>query len=658
MLNGRAHPPLFLLVLPLLVAFPPARAEDPSAAQTWFAVVTVQEKKTPAELSAEGVTNLESVSAEKRKKRQSIVIAGRLPFFAPGALDPFAQSYTEFEDALLRARLVGGDYGREYAFYEITSKAERLAGAWELVTPPGATPPGASAPIPFSRVEKMQILSVDELWSILAREGGKDGVISAFRPKPLVREGGRDGLIRAVVQKRQGDLSGVASDLASLPLLVTLAPGSAAASAPRPEAAVSAALVARAARDQDPSAPSALAFSQALDCGTRPERPALCRWRAAAARVKLDVKQDTDGKPAGSSLRVASDLVAGNRPRAGDAMGMTAVFASDFALSSGGLPGEWAPVDYAVSADLGALTGAQASLSARLRADAASIAADLRAVRPLERTDRSQSFLDEMRDRLAAIPASLASEFQPSESQDAPVPDLGLSQDRLDSVCGGEDACGVPATPNDPPGGGARLSYYRTEESLSPAQALSSAENQASYDAYVDALRAFSRIQRAFDEVASHSARHPKPKKAKLDPVQALAAMRAPGVLAESVQEAYAALDSVFVGAAERFRFDSYPYMPPITDLELVASVAALAAQASDAAARGWDPRSKEEISSRVDELLVQVQMAADISAHPPPNARAGGFHAPRVGQAFTELATSLRAVKRMVAPLAPSGVL
>ncbi|WP_290057161.1 hypothetical protein [Amycolatopsis solani] len=100
------------------------------------------------------------------------------------------------------------------------------------------------------------------------------------------------------------------------------------------------------------------------------------------------VRPHSSALPAGKLAEQAISDVLGWKWREGDAKGFVAALTGSFGLSEvqGRTEATWTPRGYAIQADLGAVTGGQASLAARARSAAKDALALLDALRPL-RTD-------------------------------------------------------------------------------------------------------------------------------------------------------------------------------------------------------------------------------------------------------------------------------
>ena len=225
------------------------------------------------------------------------------------------------------------------------------------------------------------------------------------------------------------------------------------------------------------------------------------------------------------------------RPRAGDAKGFTAALNQVF--SSNEVDGQttftWTPRSYAVQADMGAVTGAQASIFSRAKAALDQSVPLLEGLFPL-RADNDEEDVDAIRSVVISKFTELVNELSMVGG-----PRLPRVKDYFVSLLGERDV-------SDPELVTGLFGQMRDEFGLQRelVNTISEEQNLTNYLISVDHVislhRSWQNLQHFFDHTGTDV----------FLGTQLVELSRQFAVVAESVQEFYFVLDSVFLGAAER----------------------------------------------------------------------------------------------------------
>jgi hypothetical protein len=241
--------------------------------------------------------------------------------------------------------------------------------------------------------------------------------------------------------------------------------------------------------------------------------------------------------PLGHLVENALREVLAWRPRTSDPKGFVAALNQVFTISEkeGHTEFAWTPRSYAVQADMGAVTGAQASIFSRAKA-----ALD-QSVPLLEGLFALRS--DDDKEDIEAIRAVVISKMTELVNELGQVggPRLPRIDDYFDSLLG----LGVQ---NDPEEVDGLFGQMRDEFGLERAliNTIDEEQNLTNYLIVVDHVislrRSWDNLRHFFDQQGTNV----------FLGTQLVLLSRALGVVAESVQELYFVMDSVFLGAAER----------------------------------------------------------------------------------------------------------
>jgi hypothetical protein len=320
--------------------------------------------------------------------------------------------------------------------------------------------------------------------------------------------------------------------------------------------------------------------------------------------------------------------VLGWRPKADDPKGFVAALNQSFALKErqGRTEWAWMPRTYAVQADLGAVTGAQASIYARAKAALEQSLPLLDGLKPL-RADADAEDVDAaraiVRSALLELVAELGVEGGPRvERVDAYFADL------LGELQGLTDPLQVKG----------QLGLLRDEFGLAREQVNTVAEEHTLTDflilvEHILALKQSWDFQRESFLHNGHDV---------FLGTQLVVLSRALAVVAESVQETYFAMNSVFLGPAERQVTTLHlKGHPPIFVGELLGWVERFASEEGPRLIReGGKDGVIRAFTPTVDKLrrLVRAASALKMTSTNPTR----GFHTPRVQRALQELADHL----------------
>jgi hypothetical protein len=337
--------------------------------------------------------------------------------------------------------------------------------------------------------------------------------------------------------------------------------------------------------------------------------------------------------PLGQIIEVALRDVLAWRPRAGDAQGFLTALNQAFSLKEleGHTVWEWTPRSYAVQHEMGAVTGAQASIYARARAALDQVLPLLEGLYPL----RADADLEDD-DSVRAVVRSNLTEL---------VGELGVvggpRVQRVDDYF--ESLLGPNPDLRDPErvGGGLGMMRERFGMERSRVNMIPEEQNLTNFIILVDqvnALRQTWNEQRHFFDRRGTDV---------FLGTHLVILSRALSALAESVYETYLVMDSVFLGPSDRetTSLNLEPGKPPITIAELLRWVERFASEEGPRMIREAGKDGVIAFRSTVERLYQLVEAAWKISQQPSPNPQRG-FHTGRTQTALEELTKHLQATR------------
>jgi hypothetical protein len=326
------------------------------------------------------------------------------------------------------------------------------------------------------------------------------------------------------------------------------------------------------------------------------------------------------------------------RPKASDPKGFVAALNQAFTLKQvqGYTEWTWMPRSYAVQHDMGAVTGAQASIYARAQAALDQSLPLLEGLFPLRADSDAQDS-----DAVRAIVRSGLTELVYELGQVG-----GPRIDRVNELF--ESLLGIGINDTNPAERDAEkvrglLGKVREEFGLERAQVntIEEEQNLTNFVILVDHVSALRRTWRNQKHFFDH-----KGSDVFLG-TQLVLSSRDLAVVAESVQEVYYAMDSVFLGPAERQTtfVELTPDGEPKTTLSIAEILGWVERFASEEAPRviregGKDGAiSLQRTLKRLQSLVLALsKKSLENSGNPTP-----GFHTPRVSRSLSSLATQLK---------------
>jgi len=344
----------------------------------------------------------------------------------------------------------------------------------------------------------------------------------------------------------------------------------------------------------------------------------------------------TSGTSLGQIIESSLREVLGWRPRASDPKGFLAALNQAFSLKETEGHTEWAWIQrsYAVQQDMGAVTGAQASIYARAKAALDQSLPLLEGLTPL-RADADR----EDNDAVRAIVRSRLTELVYELGQ-VGGPRVGRVDDLFRSLLG---ATLVPA---DPAGTVSGLFGQMREEFGFERNSVNTIEEEQDLTNFVIlvdqvvALHGTWVAQRPFFEGA--------PGTNVFLGTQLVLLSRALAVVAESVQETYFVMDSVFLGSAER-QTTPLPGGVKLTVAELLGWVEHFASDEAPRVIREGGKDGVITLQPTVETLSALVNAILDDDTPSGGTSRQArlnptpGFHTPRVQRALRELHVNLQ---------------
>jgi hypothetical protein len=320
------------------------------------------------------------------------------------------------------------------------------------------------------------------------------------------------------------------------------------------------------------------------------------------------------------------------RPRAGDTKGFVAALNQAFSAQEveGRTDYTWTPRSYSVQADMGAVTGAQASIYARARAALDQSVPLLEGLTPL-RPDNDEENLDAIRSIVISQFTELVSEFGQVGG-----PRVDRCSVYFDSLLGretkktGRKTVFIEPNEDDPEHVDGLFGQLRDAFSLKRkfVNTIDEEQNLTNYLIVVDHVIALRRSWQNLERFFDHT------RKDVFLGTQLVLLSRALGVVAESVQQLYFVMDSVFLGAAER---QTVRLNNKLTIAELFDWVERFATEEALRMIRDGGKAGVNAFQSTVEELhsLIQGALAVSTDTGKPLQS---GFHHPRTQSALKEV--------------------
>jgi len=247
--------------------------------------------------------------------------------------------------------------------------------------------------------------------------------------------------------------------------------------------------------------------------------------------------------PAGTVDRAVSDVL-GWKLKAGDPKGFVAALTRAFTpVDVPGVPGmrtwSWTPRGYALQSDLGALTGAQASIYQRAKQALDSVLPLIDGLEPLVEWADPQAMTasrEIVRAQLRQIVDELGAEGGPS---------VGLVDDLFKDLVGTAPSAGAPSIDAEHVGG--QLGTLRDRFGLK-RELINTVEEEQDYTNFLVLSDYVTALWLEWGNLRDFFAGTVNP----FFGTQLVLITRALNVAAESIREVYAALDAVLIGPAER----------------------------------------------------------------------------------------------------------
>jgi hypothetical protein len=349
----------------------------------------------------------------------------------------------------------------------------------------------------------------------------------------------------------------------------------------------------------------------------------------------------TPGSPGTSQLGQIVDgalrEVLGWRPRATDAQGFVAALNQSFSVKEveGHITWKWTPRSYAVAAELGAVTGAQASIYTRAKAMLDQSIPLLEGLHPLNAAfdvEDVEAIRAIVKSSLTELVAELGREGGPRVAR---VDELFLQlfgTDDVDDLDDTEDLDG-------------QLGLLRERFGLERkfVNTIDEEQNLTNYLIIADntiSLRFTWEQQKKFFDLDATDV---------FLGTQSVLLSRALAVVAESVEETYFVMDSVFLGSAERQVLElhfSEPDLPAIFLGDLLSWVELFATTEGPRLIRdGGKDGVIEAFSKTADKLFRLVEATAELSDDEGATGLPASFHTARVHRALGELRDQLENV-------------
>ncbi len=339
----------------------------------------------------------------------------------------------------------------------------------------------------------------------------------------------------------------------------------------------------------------------------------------------------------GQTVDNALREILGWRTKNNDAHGFIAALNQSFSLKSveGHVEWAWTPHTYTIAAEMGAVTGAQASIYTRAKAILDQSLPLLEGVKAL-RAD----FDSEDSDAIRAIVKSSLTELVSELGRDG-GPRLARVDQLFNLLLGFQEDL------DDTENVGGQLGLLRERFGLRRklVNTIAEEQNLTNFLILVDntnSLRQTWNAQRHFFDLQGQDV---------FLGTQLVLLSRALAVVAESVEEVYFAMDSVFLGPAERqvteLKFKGLN-MSPIFLGDLLSWVERFATEEGPRLIKeGGKDGVINAFSPTVDKLRAVVKASADLAAGNSGNPTKA-FHTPRVQRSLSELATHLAQASKL----------
>jgi hypothetical protein len=339
----------------------------------------------------------------------------------------------------------------------------------------------------------------------------------------------------------------------------------------------------------------------------------------------------TSTSPLGSLVENTLRAVLGWRPRPNDPKGFVAALNQSFTLSElqGHTEFTWTPHSYAIQADMGAVTGAQASIYARAKAALDQSVPLLEGLFPLRSDDDEED--------VEAIRAIVISKFTQLVNELGTVggPRIPRVDDYFVTLLG-------EGKPTNPVAVAGLFGQLRDEFGLARelVNTIDEEQNLTNYLIVVDHVIALERSWATQKDFFNHEGRDV------FLGTQLVELSRALGVVAESVQELYFVMDSVFLGAAER---QTVRLQLGLTIDELFSWVERFASEEAPLLIREGGKDGVIALRSTANRLLGLIKKALDEASDTlPPNLQRG-FHHPRTVTALGEVVEHMARVVKLI---------
>jgi hypothetical protein len=324
------------------------------------------------------------------------------------------------------------------------------------------------------------------------------------------------------------------------------------------------------------------------------------------------------------------------RPRPTDPGGFLAALNQAFSVKEveGHTEWAWKPRSYSVQADLGQVTGAQASIYARARNALDQCVPLLEGLYPL-RSDSDPQDVDAIR----ALIISELNEMVGELGQEG-----GPALQRVDTLF--ESLLGPAPVPSNPEEMGGLLGKLRRRFGFDRTQ-VNTIEEEQNLTNFLIVVEHTAALKLSFDNQRQFFIGNGSDV---FLGTQLVLLSRQLAVLGESVQEAYFAMDSVFLGPAERqtLLLPLPPEEPPLTIAQLLEWVESFSNEIGPRVIRSSGKDGVIALTPTVAKLRALIDATAlksEQSSDDPPR----GFYTPRSARALRELDTHLKRAETLI---------
>jgi hypothetical protein len=350
--------------------------------------------------------------------------------------------------------------------------------------------------------------------------------------------------------------------------------------------------------------------------------------------------------------------ILGWRPRSGDARGFLAALSGSFTLTEveGHTEFSWTPKTYtwADQSDMGALTGAQASLHTRTKAAVDQVLPLLEGLHPLKPDaddENVEAHRSIVRSALTELVRELATHGGPRVQR----------VDSLFALLLGEEGAPKPKNliqklfTHRPEGDEGSLSgeLGNLEDELGlkggAVNTIDEEQNLTNFLILVDHVRS---LHESWQDYRSSFTRGGKPEGPRFLGTQLVHVSRALAVVAESVKEVYFAMDSVFLGPAERQLVEIEVGKESIFLADLLSWVESVVTEEGPLLIREGGKAGVAALEPTIEKLeeLVGATASSDSDALP------AGFKTSRVKNALRELAGQLTTLDKLIEEIEAGG--